>query len=131
MLIGVLFTGAFSQNPSPEELRKTAEPALKNGNWKVAYEALRKLCLDEKNDPKQVGQDLNKGVQCLNNLGRVNEVDEFIEATVAAHKKNWRLLQEAAQPAENQQMRARIAGEDEKEAVGQRALRSAEWNPAG
>ena len=96
MLIGVLFTGAFSQNPSPEELRKTAEPALKNGNWKVAYEALRKLCLDEKNDPKQVGQDLNKGVQCLNNLGRVNEVDEFIEATVAAHKKNWRLLQEAA-----------------------------------
>lgn len=95
-LVLVLLASAFSQNPSTGELREKATQAMKNGNWKDAYEGFRKICLDEKNDPKQVGQDLANGVQCLNNLGRTAEVDEFMESTIAAHKNNWRLLHAAA-----------------------------------
>ena len=35
-------------------------------------------------------------MQCLTQLGRVEEIDAFREAVIAVHKDNWRLLQAAA-----------------------------------
>src|SRR4051812_35635740 len=83
--------------PSPEAVRDKAKQAIKAGNYKDAYEALRKLALDPKDDPTKVGQDLRQAVECLMNLGRNNEVDAFRDAVIEAHKDNWRLLDAAAQ----------------------------------
>ncbi|MBL8796167.1 MAG: alpha-2-macroglobulin [Planctomycetia bacterium] len=68
-----------------------------DGNYKDAYEGLRQLALDPKSDPAQVSNDLNTGIQCLHQLGRIDEVDEFREAVIKAHGQNWRLLEAAAQ----------------------------------
>jgi alpha-2-macroglobulin len=92
----LLVAGAFSQGPSGPELRAKSQKAMTDGNFKDAYEGFKKLCLDPKDEPGQVGNDLNQAVQCLQNLGRWNEVDAQIEGTVEAHKGNWRLLQTAA-----------------------------------
>ncbi len=114
-LVLVVLASAFSQNPSPAELRSKSQQAMKNGNWKDAYEGFRKLSLDPKNDVKQAGTDLQSGVQCLNRLGRTAEVDEFLESAIAAQQGNWRLLQAAAQQyANNQHQGFIIAGKFER-----------------
>ena len=67
------------------------------GNYKDAFEQYRRLALDPKEDRKEVCTDLYFGVNCLYNLGRVDEADDFREQVIAAHKDNWRLLEAAAQ----------------------------------
>ena len=42
---------AAHQVPTPAERREAAQKANKAGNYKDAYEAARKLALDEKDDP--------------------------------------------------------------------------------
>jgi uncharacterized protein YfaS (alpha-2-macroglobulin family) len=68
----------------------------KDGNYKTAYEGLRKLALDPKDDAKKVGFDLELAIHCLEKLGRSDEIDEFREAVLSVHAKNWRLLHRAA-----------------------------------
>jgi uncharacterized protein YfaS (alpha-2-macroglobulin family) len=87
---------AAADKSTPQERREAASKAATAGNYKDAYEALRKLALDEKCDPLKVGDDLNLAIDCLRNLGRVDEVDEFREAVIKVHGNNWRLLQTAA-----------------------------------
>jgi len=89
--------GVYAHAPSQEAVRKRAEAAMKNGNWKDAYEDFRRLVLDRDTDPLQVGSDLAKAVQCLVHLGREDEADELLEGTVQAHSGNWRALAAAAQ----------------------------------
>src|SRR5262249_53129527 len=81
---------------TPQEKRERLAKAFREGNYKAAYDGLRPLALDPSPDPKTVGDDLDLAISALVNLGRVEEVDEFREAVVAAHAKNWRLLQAAA-----------------------------------
>src|SRR5947209_12039081 len=76
--------------------RETLNKAVANGNFKDAYDGLRKLALDPKDDPLKVGNDLTQGILCLQRLGRVAEVDGFREEVITAHKDNWRLLSTAA-----------------------------------
>ncbi len=76
-----------------DELKKQFD----SGNFKVAYDGYRTLALDPKTDPNQVAGDLAQAVQSLRNLGRVDEFDELVEASIKAHDKNWRLLRGAAQ----------------------------------
>jgi uncharacterized protein YfaS (alpha-2-macroglobulin family) len=90
-------------NGAPDGPRADAMKLVRDGNWKDGYDALRKIALDPKADPIAVSTDLNTGIQCLANLGRVDEIDEFRESIVAVHKKNWRLLQTAAQSFANVQ----------------------------
>ena len=95
---GILMARANAGEAADNDaLRKQAQKAVQNGNYKDAYETLRKLALDPKNDPRRVGDDLNLAIQCLQNLARVHEIDPFREAVIDAHKDNWRLLQAAAQ----------------------------------
>jgi hypothetical protein len=79
-----------------QEDRPKAQKLMKQGNWKEAYDVFAKLAEDKADDEKDVGQDLHKAVQCLQQLGRVSEFDAFIERVIAAHAGNWRLLQTAA-----------------------------------
>ncbi len=81
----------------PGEQRDRLLKAIQAGNYKEAYEGLRKLALDPLEDARLVGDDLVSAIECLHHLGRVEEVDAFREAVIAVHKNNWRLLQAAAQ----------------------------------
>ena len=82
--------------PNETERRDRAGKAAAAGNFKNAYEDLRKLLLDAKSDPRKVGDDLHLAVQCLQRLGRANEIDDMREAAITTHAKNWRFLTEAA-----------------------------------
>ena len=77
--------------------RDRADKLFSDGNYKDAYEAYRTLALDPKTEPDRVGADLARAIQCLVQLGRVDEVDAFREAVVAVHRANLRLLQAAAE----------------------------------
>ncbi len=78
-------------------LRERAAQLKKDGNWKEAYEAFAKLAVDPKDDARGVLSDLQNAVECLQRLNRINEFDAFVEKVIAAHSKNWRLLQQASE----------------------------------
>lgn len=78
------------------ERREQLQKVYQAGNYKDAFEGLKALALDPKNDGAEVGNDLSLAINCLNNLGRVDEIDPFRESVIAAHKDNWRLLSAAA-----------------------------------
>ena len=77
--------------------RKTVEQLFRDGNFQEAYVGLRQRCLDPKTNNREVVSDLPLAVQSLQQLGRINETDELIESTIAAHRQNRRLLLVAAQ----------------------------------
>lgn len=79
-----------------EVTRGQARKAYQDGNWNDAYQLFRQLCLEAVNDPKMVGGDFVQAWQCLRNLNRINELDEFREEVIEKHIDNWRLLQTAA-----------------------------------
>jgi len=88
----------FAADVLPEkDRRESLMKAYKAGNYKDAYEGLRKLALDPKADRQAVLNDLDTAIQCLRSLGRTDEVDDFREGVIAVHKDNWRLLERAAQ----------------------------------
>lgn len=67
------------------------------GNFKDAYEGYKALALDPKTAPQRVAADLHQAIQCLMQLGRIDEIDAFREAVIAVHPNNWRVLQAAAE----------------------------------
>lgn len=94
-LVCVLLAGAiFAADDAA--LRKQAQETLNKGNYKDAFELFKKLTLNPTTDPKLVGSDLQQGVQALQNLGRLDEIDAFRESVIEVHKANWRLLFAAA-----------------------------------
>ncbi|MHB9026813.1 MAG: hypothetical protein ACYC7E_21990 [Armatimonadota bacterium] len=95
----VLLTGGLSGRADGQQQaasRTTAAQQMKNGNWKDAFLGFQQLALDPRDDPAQVSADLTNGIQCLQRLGRVDEIDAFREQVIAAHAENWRLLATAA-----------------------------------
>ena len=94
VLCGDVLVGAEG---NPADLRAKAEKERKDGNYRDAFELYRKLCLDRRNDPKLVGQDLNVAISCLQRINRVHEIDAFREKVIEVHKDNWRFLWAAAQ----------------------------------
>ncbi len=86
----------LAEEQVPKKGKGPAGQEFKDGNFKDAYVQYRKRCLDPKADRRQVGNDLQKGIAALQQLGREDEIDEFREAVIAVHKDNWRLLHTAA-----------------------------------
>ncbi|HEY3416169.1 MAG TPA: alpha-2-macroglobulin, partial [Armatimonadota bacterium] len=95
----VLLTGRLSDGADGQQAasRSTAVQQMKSGNWKDAVIAFQQLALDPREDPAEVSADLTNGIRCLQQLGRVDEIDAFREQVIAAHAENWRLLSTAAQ----------------------------------
>src|SRR4051794_40371800 len=97
--VAVALVGAWRLTagaPSLAEQRTKLTKAYNDGNFKVAYEGLKKLALDPKDDPALVGKDLELAITSLYRLGRTEEVDDFREEVIKVHAKNWRLLSTAA-----------------------------------
>ena len=63
----------FSADAPLADQRAAMTKQMQAGNFKVAYEGYQKLLLDPKEDPAALGEDLNLAIQCLANLGRVDE----------------------------------------------------------
>jgi uncharacterized protein YfaS (alpha-2-macroglobulin family) len=93
-LVGVWW--AFAKEPPIDQRREALTKTFHAGNFKDAYDGLRQLALAKDNDPKKVGGDMDLAVQALMRLGRLDEIDPFREAVIAAHADNWRLLMAAA-----------------------------------
>ncbi|MCI0684580.1 MAG: MG2 domain-containing protein [Gemmataceae bacterium] len=89
-------------SPDNQKQRDLWTKTFQAGNFKDAFEGLKKLCLDPKNDPMQVGKDLQLAVDALRRLGRIDEADDFRESVIKVHAKNWRLLAAAADSYANQ-----------------------------
>ena len=104
LLMGALFLAGFwagnqgiaMEQPQNQPQRDALQKVFQAGNYKDAYEGFRKLALDPTGNPLKVGDDLRAAVQCLQQLGRVDEIDSLIEGIIDAHQTNWRLLWAAA-----------------------------------
>jgi uncharacterized protein YfaS (alpha-2-macroglobulin family) len=93
----IIFASSVSAaSPVDKGLRKKAQKAHSDGNYKDALLLFEKLTLSPDTDPVEVGQDLTMAVSCLGALNRRNETDRLREKAVMRHPKNWRLLTSAA-----------------------------------
>jgi alpha-2-macroglobulin len=106
LLLPVILTGLIwstidmthaVERPGKPPSRPRAQKLFKDGNFNDAYRAYRRLSLNPDDNPRQVAQDLDMATQCLQRLNRVDEIDEFREAVIETHARNWRLLAGAAQ----------------------------------
>src|SRR5258708_4129520 len=102
-VVGFVCLVAADSPSAPASIRDGLLKAYQAGNYKDAYDGFRKLALDPNDDPKVVGTDLEYGVSSLQQLGREEEMDELRETVIEVHKKNWRLLDAAAQNYANHQ----------------------------
>lgn len=91
-IAGLWAVGQEAKPPSFSDAQKK----MAAGNFKEAFEEFRKLGLEPKSPAQQMPETLNQAIQCLQQLGRVNEIDEFREQVIEVHKDNWRLLQAVA-----------------------------------
>lgn len=92
----IFTTGGQSAIADPAAERAQAQKLMNEGNFKEAYDKFRNLCLEPTIAGQQAAADLRQAVQCLYNLGRVDEVDELLESTIKTHSEKWRLLETAA-----------------------------------
>jgi uncharacterized protein YfaS (alpha-2-macroglobulin family) len=81
---------------------ETLMQAFRDGNFKDAYDGLRRRLLSADNAPtanssNDIAEQLSTAVQCLRQLNRFNEVDELLDQTVAAHPESWQTLAAVAQ----------------------------------
>ncbi len=82
-----------SDPPSMERLMQMH----KDGNYKEAYEGLRRFMLSEDADSNELPPALDTAINCLQQLNRADEIDAFREQAVAEHPDDWRLLAAVAQ----------------------------------
>ena len=94
LLCGMIVCGGIAQDskPTPDQAVKL----MTAGNWKEAYAAFSKLTLDKDTDPMKVSGYFTNALECQRRLGNIEDIDAFREEAIAAHAKNWRLLQTAA-----------------------------------
>src|SRR5438067_2227346 len=77
-----------AQDQPQQDRRQSLTKAAEAGNFKDAFDGLKKLALDPKDDPLLVGKDMQLAVNCLLRLGRIDELDGFVESVVTVHKDN-------------------------------------------
>ncbi len=82
--------------PLPEQ-RATAEKLMRDGNFRDALAIYSRLALAADNTGPALAGDFQQAVECLNRLQRQAEIDALREQVIAAHPRDWRLLQAAAE----------------------------------
>ena len=101
-----------AEDTSQSKIRSRAQKAYTDGNWQDAFELYRRLSMDPRAEPKIVGRDFTQAWQCLRQLDRLDELDDFREAVIEQHAANWLLLLAAARSySQNTHWGYMIAGE--------------------
>ncbi len=100
-VLAAMLLPLFGLAATPEEINASlakAEKLAGQGNWKEAFE-LYKPALTDPNwdgDAARVPS-INRAVDCLQQLQRLGEFDEFAESVVKVHAGKWRVLEAVAQ----------------------------------
>ena len=89
---GTWFSFSSAAEPSPKERRVEARKQFDKGNVKDAYDGWRPLLVAAESDPRQVAEDLTLAVQCLQRLGRLDEVDALLDEMAKVHANQPRVL---------------------------------------
>jgi len=74
----------------PPRGKARADALMGQGNFKDAHDVYQALVAAPASDPAEVEDALSRGIQCLNQLGRVDEIDGFLEAAVTGRKDDAR-----------------------------------------
>ncbi|MBI1348400.1 alpha-2-macroglobulin [bacterium] len=82
---------------SESDMRATARKQHSDGNHAAAYDTLKTLIIDPQSAAEPTVDDLNIAWQCLQQLGRIDELDGLLKEAVAAHGQDWHLLTMAAE----------------------------------
>ncbi|MBL0058850.1 MAG: alpha-2-macroglobulin [Elusimicrobia bacterium] len=108
----LLLSPLVNSEPAGPGDRDAALKLMEQGNYLQAYAGFSRLALNLADDPRLVGKDFSNAVDCLRQLGRLDELDAFREKVVSLHKANWRLLMAAAvQSREGPSYGFMVAGE--------------------
>jgi hypothetical protein len=98
ILLGAALVPVIAEDAKvSQDDRPKAVKLIGQGNLKEAYDVFARLAEDKADDARLVSQDLTNAISCLQQLGRMSEIDAFREKVIAAHGGNWRLLQTAGQ----------------------------------
>jgi uncharacterized protein YfaS (alpha-2-macroglobulin family) len=74
----------------------STDKLLRDGNWKEALTAASQVLFENAAaTPQEVAVALEQAVTSLQQLGRLEELDDVLERAVTKHAQNWRLLQVA------------------------------------
>ncbi|QDT36171.1 alpha-2-macroglobulin family protein [Stratiformator vulcanicus] len=101
-LLGVGAIALVAAEPKAADSLATARKLMKDGNYKEAFEKYRTGILDSDSGGAELGQDVAKAVQCLNQLNRQAEIDEFREAVAEKHAEHPLVLKSVAETYLNQ-----------------------------
>ncbi len=99
MLISLTSLGVylFAAEKSPPEARSLADSYQKQGNYRDAWELYQKLATRQDSSATEVVHDLQAGIQCLQRLNRVSEIDAFREAILKVHSDEPLVLSRLAE----------------------------------
>ncbi len=87
----------FAAEPATDaQMQARADQLFADGNFKDAYELFHKLALQADTPPAVAAHAVGQGTSSLAQLGRIDELDPFVEAAVAAHPNAWEVLHRAA-----------------------------------
>ena len=82
---------------TPEQTREHALSLMKDGHYNDAFKLYQSLLQQPTNKIGHItGQDLNRAIQNLNQLGRQAEINAVLEQAIQMHHDNWHLLSAAA-----------------------------------
>ena len=79
-----------------QEARNRAHKLEKDGNYAEAFELYKSFLEDEEYFGKDSPEDLRRGTECLTQLQRISEQDEFVESALVKQPKNAELFRAAA-----------------------------------
>lgn len=86
---------------TPDGSRAQAARLLQAGNFAEAYVVFQQLLKESNESGQATTGDLRSAVSCLQQLNRVNEVDELLESTARIHADHWQVLAAVAQQYQN------------------------------
>jgi alpha-2-macroglobulin len=86
-----MFQPAATAENAPQPLARLLKLQA-DGNFKDAYEGLRPFASEKTSPAAEVVEAFEAAIACLHQLNRVEEIDDFREKVVEAHKSNWQVL---------------------------------------
>lgn len=97
LLLTTLGVYLFADEKSMTESRSLAQTYQKQGNYRDAWQIYQKLAVQPGNSETGVVHDLQNGIECLQHLNRVSELDEYRESVLKVHAEQplvlWKLAE--------------------------------------